>query len=106
MPIQATPDAVSARRQSVYLDFDFRDFVLLFFAVLFEARFGFPLRLPLAMSRNCFSLIERAICLEGPFSLLFDVLPRFADSAAPAAFCCDLDLAGIGSSPWLGTRIQ
>jgi hypothetical protein len=96
----------SPHREPDYFDFDFRDFDLLVFALLFEARFGLPLRLPFAISRSCFSLIDRAICLEGPFSLLFDVLPRFADSAAPAAFCCDLDLAGIGSSPWLGTRIQ
>src|SRR6187549_2225317 len=35
------------------------------------------------------------IDLGAPFSELFGVSPRLAESAAPAAFCCALDLAGI-----------
>src|SRR3546814_16957946 len=32
---------------------------------------------------------------EAPFSSIFFVSPRLADSAAPAAFCCALDFAGM-----------
>ena len=53
------------------------------------------LRLVLANSRNCFSLIDRAICLDGPFSDDFDRFPRLAARAAPAAICCFFDLEGI-----------
>src|SRR5438105_5817385 len=52
-------------------------------------------RLVLANSRNCFSLIDRAICLDAPFSDDFDRFPRLAARAAPAAICCFFDLAGI-----------
>src|ERR671919_399562 len=41
------------------------------------------------------SLIDSAIFLAGPLSLLFGVSPRFADRAAPAAFCWAPDLEGI-----------
>ena len=52
-------------------------------------------RFVLASSSSCFSLIDFAICFEAPFSVDFDFPPRFAESAAPAAICCFLDLAGI-----------
>lgn len=53
------------------------------------------LRLVLAKSRNCFSLIELAICRDGPLSDDLERFPRLAASAAPAAICCFLDLAGM-----------
>ena len=54
----------------------------------------------LARSCNSFSDIESAICLEAPFNWDFDVSPRFADRAAPAAICCFFDRAGMGCLPW------
>jgi hypothetical protein len=57
--------------------------------------FGRFFRLVLAKSLSCFSLIDSAICLEAPLSDDFDLSPRLAASAAPAAICCFLDLAGI-----------
>jgi hypothetical protein len=66
---------------------------------------GSFLRLVFAKSRNCFSLIELAICREAPLSEDFDLLPRFAASAAPAAICCFLDLAGIQHRFVAGTRV-
>src|SRR3954469_25103989 len=56
---------------------------------------GSFLRLVFAKSRSCFSLIDFAICLEAPLSEDFERSPRFAANAAPAAFCCFFDLAGI-----------
>ena len=56
---------------------------------------GSFLRLVLANSRNCFSLIELAICLDGPRREDFERFPRLAASAAPAAICCFFDFAGI-----------
>ena len=38
-------------------------------------------------------LIDSTICLDAPFSLDFVVLPSFAESAAPAAICCFLEVA-------------
>lgn len=52
-------------------------------------------RLVLARSRSCFSDIDSAIFLEGPFKLDFFCSPRFAAKAAPAAFCCFFERAGI-----------
>ena len=65
-----------------------RYFLRLFFA-------GNFFRLVLAKSRSCFSLIDFAICFDGPLSDAFDRFPRLAANAAPAAICCFLDLAGI-----------
>ena len=59
-----------------------------------EACSGFPLRFVEASSSSCFSLIDFSMLLEAPFSSDFLVSPRFAESAAPAAFCCALDFAG------------
>ena len=56
---------------------------------------GSFLRFVFAKSRSCFSLIDFAICLEAPLSEDFERSPRFAAKAAPAAFCCFFDLAGI-----------
>ena len=56
---------------------------------------GSFLRLVLARSRSCFSDIDSAIFLEGPFKLDFFCSPRLAASAAPAAFCCFFERAGI-----------
>src|SRR5438045_3252173 len=39
--------------------------------------------------------MDSAMCLEGSRALDFGVSPRLIDSAAPAAFCWDLDLAGM-----------
>ena len=38
---------------------------------------------------------------DAPLSSLFGVSPRLADSAAPAAFCCAFDFAGIVAPPSL-----
>ena len=65
-----------------------RYFLRLFFV-------GSLLRLVLAKSRNCFSLIDCTICFDAPLSDDFDRFPRLAASAAPAAICCFFDLAGI-----------
>src|SRR5690606_29822137 len=56
---------------------------------------GLPLREPFAKSSSCFSLILSAISREAPLSFDLGVSPRLALSAAPAAFCWALDLAGI-----------
>ena len=56
---------------------------------------GSFLRLVLARSRSCFSDIDSAIFLEGPFKLDFFCSPRLAAKAAPAAFCCFFERAGI-----------
>ena len=52
-------------------------------------------RLVPANSLSCFSLIDFAICFDAPLRDDFEVSPRFAARAAPAAICCFLDLAGI-----------
>jgi hypothetical protein len=53
------------------------------------------LRFVLAKSRSCFSVIDFTICFEAPLSEDFERSPRFAARAAPAAFCCFFDFAGI-----------
>jgi hypothetical protein len=53
------------------------------------------LRFVEAIFSSSFSLIEEAIDFDAPFSLLLGVSPRFADKAAPAAFCWAADLAGM-----------
>lgn len=53
------------------------------------------LRFVFAILRKSFSLMELAIFFDAPLSFLFDICPRFADRAAPAAICCFFDLAGI-----------
>jgi hypothetical protein len=57
---------------------------------------GRGLRLVLATSLSCFSLIDFSMLLEGPLSELFGFFPRLAVNAAPAAICCFLDFAGMG----------
>jgi hypothetical protein len=42
--------------------------------------------------------MDSTICFEAPLSSLLGVSPRLAESAAPAAFCWALDLAGISIS--------
>jgi hypothetical protein len=66
-----------------------------FFARDFETCSGFPLRLVEANSSSCLSVIDLYMLREAPLSLLGLVLPRLAESAAPAAFCCAADLAGM-----------
>ena len=61
----------------------------------FEACSGLPLRLVEAKSSSWLSLMDWYIDLAGPFRSLTFCSPRLAASAAPAAFCCDFDLAGI-----------
>jgi hypothetical protein len=63
--------------------------------LFFDTCSGLPLRLVEANSSNCFSLIEAYILLDAPLSWLTGVSPRLAARAAPAAFCCALDFAGI-----------
>ena len=75
-----------------FLDAVFVPLVLLEPAAFFVGNF---FRFVLASSSSCFLLIELAICFEAPFKEDLDLPPRFAESAAPAAICCFLDLAGI-----------
>jgi hypothetical protein len=56
---------------------------------------GFPLRFVFAILRSSLSLIELAIWRDAALSDDLERLPRFADSAAPAAICCFFDFAGI-----------
>jgi hypothetical protein len=65
--------------------------------VVFGAAFfvGSFFRLVEASSSSCFALIDEAMLLEAPLRDFFDVWPRFAERAAPAAICCFLDFAGI-----------
>src|SRR3546814_15966173 len=58
---------------------------------------GLPLRGPLANASSCFSLMLSTISRDAPLSLDLGVSPRLALSAAPAAFCWALDLAGMAS---------
>lgn len=58
-------------------------------------RAGLPLRLVEASSSSCCSVMDEAMLFEAPLSLDFGVLPRFAERAAPAAFCWAADLAGM-----------
>jgi hypothetical protein len=39
--------------------------------------------------------MDSTMFFDAPLSLLFGVSPRFADKAAPAAFCCAFDFAGM-----------
>ena len=66
-----------------------------FFVRDFAAFSGLPLRLVEANSSSCFSLIDLYMLRDAPLSLLGLVFPRLAESAAPAAFCCTADLAGM-----------
>ena len=60
---------------------------------------GSFLRLTLAMSWSCVSLIDSTMYREAPLRLDLERSPRLADNAAPAAFCCFPDVAlGIVSS--------
>src|SRR5690606_8008890 len=56
---------------------------------------GLPLRLVCASSSNSFLSMDSYMEREAPLRALLDVSPRLADKAAPAAFCCALDLAGM-----------
>jgi hypothetical protein len=73
------------------VDFDVVDFEL--------ARVGSFLRLALAIFSSSDSLIDLLIWREAPLRLDFGRSPRFAESAAPAAICCFLDLAGMAFPP-------
>src|SRR5690606_28555418 len=50
---------------------------------------GSPLRSVSASSSSSFSLIESYMPFDAPLSSETLVSPRLAESAAPAAFCCD-----------------
>jgi hypothetical protein len=54
---------------------------------------GSFLRLTLAMSWSCVSLIDSTMYREAPLRLDLERSPRLADNAAPAAFCCFPDVA-------------
>src|SRR5690606_19912239 len=60
---------------------------------------GRPLRLVSANSSSWSSLIDSYISREAPCSSDFLISPRLAASAAPAAFCCALDVAGMVLTP-------
>jgi hypothetical protein len=96
------PFVLLLRERSAILRFDFPftahwDDVNFFGRLLHELFFfvGSFLRLVLAVSRSCFSLMDSYICFEAPLRLDFFFSPRLADRAAPAAICCFLDFAGI-----------
>lgn len=57
------------------------------FEIALDACSGLPLRLVEAISSSSFSLIDSYMLFEAPLSELMSCLPRFAASAAPAAFC-------------------
>src|SRR5690606_25003634 len=57
---------------------------------------GFPLRLVEAISSSSFLLMDSYMEREAPLSSFTGVSPRLAESAAPAAFCCAFDFAGMG----------
>src|SRR3546814_16997544 len=65
----------------------------------------FPLRFVDAILSNSCSSMDSYMDFEAPFSSLFFVSPRLADSAAPAAFCCALDFAGMVVSLHLAPKI-
>jgi hypothetical protein len=65
-------------------------------------RSGLPLRLVEAILSSSSSDMESAMLREAPLNLDFGVLPRLAESAAPAAFCWAPDLAGILKPPTRG----
>ncbi|OBZ95225.1 hypothetical protein ADU59_11555 [Pararhizobium polonicum] len=56
---------------------------------------GSVLRLVSARSFSSFSDMDFSMLLEAPLRSDFFVSPRFADRAAPAAFCWAWDFAGI-----------
>ena len=58
-------------------------------------RVGNFLRLVLATLRSSFRLIDLYMLFDAPRSDDFDLFPRLAASAAPAAICCFFDFAGI-----------
>src|SRR5690606_18662479 len=60
---------------------------------------GLPLRSVPAISSSSFSVIDSYIDFDAPLSSPTLVSPRFADSAAPAAFCWDFDFAGMVAPP-------
>ena len=56
-------------------------------------------RVALASSSSSLSVIDRSICFDAPKRSSLSVSPRLAARAAPAAFCCALDFAGISITP-------
>jgi hypothetical protein len=66
---------------------------------LLLARLGSFLRFTLAISSSFGSLIDSYMPFEAPRRDDFFVWPRFALRAAPAAFCCCLDFAGMLRPP-------
>lgn len=60
---------------------------------------GRPLRFVDASSSSSFSVMDFSMLFEAPCKLDFLTSPRFAASAAPAAFCCAFDLAGMSDPP-------
>jgi hypothetical protein len=51
------------------------------------------------------ALMDSTINFDAPLSLLFGVTPRFAERAAPAAFCCAADVAGMSGCSLLCDRV-
>jgi hypothetical protein len=52
-----------------------------------------------ASSSSCFSLIDEAISLDAPFSLLLGASPRLADKAAPGGLLLRFRFGRLGLSP-------
>ena len=79
------------------LDFDFPppDLLAADFDFAPPVRVGSFFRFALASRSSSFSLMEAAMLFDAPRSDDFDLSPRLAASAAPAAICCFLDFAGI-----------
>jgi hypothetical protein len=84
VPVFRAPVERPAEREEDERDFDFA-----------PTRSGFPLRLVDAILSSSSSDMDSAMPREAPLSFDFGVLPRLAESAAPAAFCWAPDFAGI-----------
>jgi len=78
-PPLAAPTSIKRRRES-YL--------------FLPVRVGFPLRFVFAILRSSALLIDLYMLREAPLRDDLERLPRFAESAAPAAICCFFDFAG------------
>src|SRR3546814_18608608 len=48
--------------------------------------------------RSSFSVIDFSMLFDAPLRSLLSVSPRLAERAAPAAFCCAFDFAGMSAS--------
>src|SRR6185312_3220534 len=72
----------------------------------FDECSGLPLRLVEAIFLSSFSLIELYMLFDAPLSELLGRSCSLTARAAPAAFCCAFDLAGMIASPFQDMRIK